>query len=96
MPHVNGRSMSSSYPELADAWRTSMQSPYDARLANAQRSGAGWVPSEINCTAGWIRRRSVVEMALPVIVIRWLTDERGAQTRVASARARVLADAVRA
>jgi len=26
-------------------------------LANAQRSGAGWVQREIDCTAGWIKRR---------------------------------------
>jgi hypothetical protein len=38
-----------------------------------------------------VGRRPVVEMARPVIVIRRLTDDRGAQTRVASKRARDLA-----
>jgi len=37
-----------------------------------------------------VGRRSVVEMARTVIVIRWSTDERGPQTRVASKRVRVL------
>ena len=42
---------------------------------NAKRSDAGWVPGEIDCTAGWIKRRRVVEMALPIITIQWCTDE---------------------
>ena len=37
-----------------------------------------------------VMRRSVVEMARTVIVIRWSTDEHGPQTRVASKRVRVL------
>jgi hypothetical protein len=44
-------------------------------LVNATRSDAGWGPAEINCTAGWIERRWVVEMAPPIITIRWCTDE---------------------
>src|SRR3954466_12532545 len=60
------------------------------RNANAQRSGAGWVSSRDKLHGRVVRRPSVVEMALPVITIRWSTDERGAQTRVASKRVRVL------
>ena len=72
----------------------SIQSRSGSGLANAQRSDAGWVGSEIDCTAGgssagrswrWHRRS---------LAIRWSTDERPAQTRAASARARVLSDAV--
>ena len=37
-----------------------------------------------------VGRRWVVEMALPVIAIRWSTDEHGAQPRLASKRVRVL------
>ena len=58
--------------------------------ANAQLSGAGGLRCEIDCTAGWIVRRPVVEMAQAVIAIRRSTDEQRAQTRVASARVRGL------
>ena len=33
---------------------------------NAPRSDAGWVRREINCTAGLVKRRSIVEMARTV------------------------------
>jgi len=66
-------------------------SAWSALRAMATRSAAAraGLRREINCTAGWIERRPVVEMAPPVIVIWWSTDERRAQTRVASARVRV-------
>jgi hypothetical protein len=64
--------------------------PRRCGIGNARDSAAGWASSEINCTAGWIERRPVVEMALPVIAIRSPTDGERAQTRGASARVRVL------
>jgi c(7)-type cytochrome triheme protein len=55
----------------------------DPRAA-ATRSAAAraGLRREIDSQAGWIKRRSAVEMAPPVIAIRWLTDERRAQPRV--------------
>jgi len=74
-PAVNGRASgprpASPASVSAVSWRS--RAPHDD---NAQRSGAGWVPSEIDCTAGWIRRRPVVEMAPRLFAIRWSTDER--------------------
>src|SRR3977135_1438368 len=82
------------------AWRSS-SSPvgFSPRVAVRSFGFATWASSsarlvlahsEIDCTAGWIRRRPVVERAPTPIAIRRLTDERGAQTRVASARVRGL------
>src|SRR5512140_657247 len=57
---------------------------------NAPRSEAGWVSPRDKLHGRVVERRRVVEMALPIIVIRRLTDERGAQPRVASKRVRGL------
>jgi len=57
---------------------------------NAQRSGAGWVRREINCTAGWSSAGRSWRWHWQSLAIRWLTDERRAQPRVASKRVRVL------
>jgi len=57
---------------------------------NAPRSDAGWVSARDKLHGRVVVRQPVVEMALPVIAIRWLTDERGAQPRVASKRVRGL------
>jgi hypothetical protein len=66
---------------------TGWPGPVDpTRNGNAQRSGAGRGFREIDSQAGWIGRRSVVGMALPVIMIRPSTDEREAQTRARKRR----------
>ena len=59
-------------------------------VVNAPRSEAGWVSARDKLHGRVVERRRVVEMALTVIVIRWSTDERGAQPRLASKRVRVL------
>src|SRR3954466_8027786 len=67
--------------------RTRLTRPDGAtRNANAQRSGAGWVSARDRLHGRVVGRRSVVEMAPEIIAIRWLTDEGGAQPRVASKR----------
>jgi hypothetical protein len=63
---------------------------------NAPRSEAGWVSARDKLHGRAVERRRVVEMALPVIVIRWSTDERGAQPRLASKRVRGLPGAASA
>src|SRR4051812_47326703 len=55
---------------------------------NAQRSGAGWVSARDKLHGRVVGRQPVVEMAPPVIMIRWLTDECGTLPRVASKRVR--------
>jgi len=57
---------------------------------NAQRSDAGWVLPRDRLHGRVVGRRSVVEMARTVIVIRRSTDERRTQTRGASKRVRGL------
>jgi len=57
---------------------------------NAQRSDAGWGRREINCTAGWSSAGRSWRWQCRSLAIRRYTDERRAQTRVASARVRVL------
>jgi hypothetical protein len=54
---------------------TSRRRDTSTRSAAAQAGS----PPEIDCTAGWIMRRPVVEMAPPSIAIRRLTDEGGTQ-----------------
>ena len=51
---------------------------------NASAATAGWVRARIDCTAGWIVRRRVVEMARKLIAIRRSTDRARAHARVAS------------
>jgi hypothetical protein len=58
--------------------------PRPQRHVNASAATAGWVRARIDCTAGRITRRRVVEMARTVIVIRRLTDRARAHARVAS------------
>jgi len=57
---------------------------------NAQRSDDGLGLERDKLHGRLVDRRSVVEMAPSVVMIRPSTDERGAQTRVASARVGVL------
>jgi len=57
---------------------------------NATRSDAGWVRREINCTAGWSCAGRSWRWHEPSVAIRRSTDERRAQTRVASKRVRGL------
>jgi hypothetical protein len=65
------------------------------QLANARRSTAGLGPEGDKLHGRVVGRRSVVEMAPSVAVIRWLTDDRGAQSRGASARVGVLVEGPR-
>jgi len=59
-------------------------------IANAPRSDAGWVRREINCTAGWSSAGRSWRWHRRSLAIRRSTDERRAQTRVASKRVRGL------
>src|SRR3954469_3751855 len=57
---------------------------------NAPRSEAGWVSVRDKLHGRVVEHRWVVEMAPPIIMIRRLTDEHGAQPRLASKRVRGL------
>src|SRR5512140_120613 len=60
------------------------------RSGNASRSEVGWVSLRDKLHGRVVERRRVVEMAPPIIVIRWSTDEQRTLPRLASKRVRGL------
>src|SRR5437868_5136020 len=60
------------------------------RATTRRAARRGWVSVRDKLHGRVVEHRRVVEMAPPIIVIRRLTDEHGAQPRLASKRVRVL------
>jgi len=79
-----------SHPLERTGGSTRVVSQLSREDGNAPRSDGGWVRRDIDCTAGWSNVDRSWRWHCRSLAIRRSTDERRAQTRVASKRVRGL------